>query len=170
LHTSNLRFNSACWPPACVVMAIVGLSACKTETSPTFNGVTSDTLFTIEGGGVTMDVAVIKPAAGATVSGANPGILEFTVRCKDPFAGIRWGFQYLREDNSLAVFQAVGCPVTNLQAQQKFGGQATSEYDFVRGHTVRLRMVVAANADALMNGGPFTYVGTRDIVTWNFAD
>ena len=153
-----------------LVLAVTMLvsSGCKTETSPTFNGVTTDTLFTVEGGDVILDVKKITPAAVATSPATNPGSIEFALTCKFPNSGIRWGWYYLREDGVGAVFQSVGCPQSFLQAKQSFGVKNTIEYDFIQGHTARLRLAVAANADALMNGGPYIYLGTRDIVTWTF--
>jgi hypothetical protein len=151
------------------LLLIFAAPACKTETSPTFEGITTDTQFTVKGADVTMDIAAIQPAAVATITDANPGSIEFSVTCKFPNSGIRWGFYFLREDGTGQVFQAVGCAQTVLQVHQGFGTRNSIEYDFVHGHTARLRLAVAANADALMNGGPYTYLGTRDIVTWTFG-
>jgi len=158
-HASRLLF---------VLLTSLAAFGCKTETSPTFNGVTNDTLFTVEGGDVTMRIAAIRPAAVATITDANPASIQFSVTCKFPNSGIRWGWYYLRDDGLGQVFQAVGCPQTILQVEQKFGFAFSVDHDFVLGHTARLRLAVAANADALMNGGPYTYLGTRDIVTWTF--
>ena len=163
------RFQRIWWLQAVLAAAFFVSTGCKTETSPTFNGITGDTLFTVEGGGVTMDVAVIRPAAVATISKTTLANIEFSVRCKFPNSGTRWAFYFLREDESARVFgPAAGCPQSILQAQQTFGGQNASEYEFLKGHTTRFRLAVAANADALLNGGPYIYLGTRDIVTWTF--
>ena len=159
--TRNLR--------SLIVAAVVVASACHSETSPTFEGIYSgDTLFTVEGGGVTMDVARIRPDAVATIPRPTTASVDFSLRCKDAKSGVRWSFYFLRDDQTtLVTGPAAGCPTSFLQAQQKFG-LVPDEYEFLRGHTTRLRVAVAANANDLLNGGPYTYLGTRDIATWTF--
>ena len=148
-------------------------SACKTEYAPNAPGETGKILVEINGGPVNLQITSILPSAVATLSPTDRAELSFTTRCSGAgTATVRWGFLFLRDDDAIAVFQAVGCPQTvPLQAIQTWTFRTlSSEYAFAHGHTIRLRLAVAASADALMNGGPYVYFGTRDIATWTILD
>ena len=146
-----------------LAVSVVGCEAPGTSPTPT------PLPFLVLDGPVTFTVdspESFKPAAVATVSLGDKASIEFTLTCKT--IGEIWGFHFLRDDGQVFAWWADGCLMTKpvREISEWTFAASSPHYNFGKGHTVGVRLVVAADAYSFYHGGPYLYSPDRDIMTW----